>query len=193
MPLATQLIQYVLHMLAEPYSAYSDFFLKSECYHALNLLWYRMPVELEEAMRPIIPVTLEILMLCTAEYTQVIMGTKGPPTDVGEDANDSRQFYDLIYNILCFFEVFPDRLRTTLLYDKLGDIIYYLIVYMAVTAEIEKKWLEDEDFFATCDDDFHHDVRLRMKARLVLLVSLLVLISYTELFVVKTYLFFFNF
>lgn len=172
-PLATQLTQYVLHMLAEPYSAYSDFFLKSECYHALHLLWYRMSVELEEAMRPIIPVTLEILMLCTAEYSQVIMGTKGPPRDIGEDENESRQFYDLIYNILCSFEVFSDRLRTTLLYDKLGDIIYYLIVYMAVTPEIEKKWLEDEEFFATSDEDFHHDLRLRMKARLVLVVSLL--------------------
>lgn len=120
-------------------------------------------------MRPIIPVTLEILMLCTAEYSQVIMGTKGPPRDIGEDENDSRQFYDLIYNIFYSFEVFSDRLRTTL-YDKLADIIYNLIVYMAVTTEIEKKWLEDEEFFLTCDEDFHLDVRLRMKASAVLVV-----------------------
>lgn len=169
-PTVMRFTRFLQAMLSEPYSETCDFCLKAECLRSLHSLINRFHKVIEECIKGLFPVLLEILNRCAAEYSLYLAGTKGVPCDKGEDT-EPPLFNQLIVNMFHVLQALViQRHYVALFDDTLNTIVYYLILYQGATPFSEQKWKTDEEAFASADETIESDTQVRNTANNVLLI-----------------------
>lgn len=150
--------------LENPDSTESDVGFKSIILGALNQLLQKFPAYVMNTIPMVLPTIWDILHKCGSEYRKIIMSIE-PVNDYNNE--DAVHFEQLIKNIFSFiFTIVESNYMSSNIVHYLPDLIYWIILFQAITPTFERDWEEDElSFFNDdCDDLICNSIRTKLRS-----------------------------
>ncbi|XP_020292882.1 importin-9 isoform X2 [Pseudomyrmex gracilis] len=177
-----QYLQPIIPMFCEKFITYlrisngpdSDSEFKTDIIKAINCLVTKMPKYVSDFLSQMLPPIWENLCQSAKTYQETMVNSDADIDDKEVDSDgEVINFNSLIIAIFELIQTIVDRKRfTNILDNMLGEVIYYLIVFMQITPEQIQQWTSvPEQFVEEEDCTFDYSVRISAQEFLMTLLT----------------------
>jgi hypothetical protein len=169
-PVLPQFTEAFVQSLQLPDGLTSDSGLKMEVLKAVTTLVKNFPGSMSQCLPQILPPVWNALTQSADIYIRTVVNNTDEADDPVDSDGEVLGFENLVYSVFDFIHALIDtpKYRSTVK-KAIGDLLYYVILYMQITEDQERQWTANPDKFVEDEDDETFSYSVRISAQDLLL------------------------